>query len=250
MNQKLNYFSAIKFLSKYMNEYKKHFLMFYFGWFVDSILTILMPILFGIMIDEIVYYQNVESFMRIAMLFLVCILFSGGLYFLLYAQHGYLMNMYVFSIRKDVFKHLQKCDARYLANASTGEILAILQNYSEQCMHFVIRNIIHTVNGILLIVLYAVYLVLIDWRIGLVAFSTGVFSVFINTRFKGKIRKLGTEEREYYGKNVSWLYEIFTAMRDIRMLGAQKKVEGCFTSIYIRICWRLQNGLIFGRQDT
>ena len=225
MKDKLNYFSAINFLSRYMKDYKKHFFMFYFGWFFDSILTLVMPILFGIMIDEIVYYQNLSAFLQIALTFLVCVLFSGVLYFLIYAQHAYLMNMYVFSIRKDVFSHFQKCKAQYLTNMSTGELLATFQDYSEECMHFVIRNIIHTINGILLIVLYAVYLVIIDWRIGAIALSTAIFSVFINTRFQGKIRRLGSEERELYGKHISWIYEIFTGMRDIRMLGARDKVE-------------------------
>lgn len=228
MSRKLNYFSAIKFLSKYIKNFTKHFVMFYFGWLVDSVLTMVMPILFGIMIDEIVYYQNIGLFIKIALVFLVCILFSGALYFLLYAQHGYLMNMFVFSIRKELFEHLQECDAGYMANATTGEIIAVVQDYPEQCMHFIIRNIIHTVNGILLLVLYTVYLIIIDWRIGLIAFVTSVVSVFLSTRFKGKIRSLGDEERNYYGKHVSWLYEVFNAMRDIRILGAEQKVEETF----------------------
>lgn len=228
MNVKLHYFSAIKFLSKYIRGHQKHFLMFYMGWLFDSVLTVITPILLGIMIDEIVYYQNLESFIKLALIFFICILFSGILYFLVYAQHGYLMNMFVFSIRKDVFRHLQKCDARYLSNITTGEVLAILQDYSEECMHFVIRNIIHFVNGILLILAYGSYLVILDWRIGIIAFSTAIFSVLINTRFKGRIRNLGNQERECYGKYVGWMYEVITALRDIRMLGAKEKVEETF----------------------
>ena len=228
MSEKLNFFSAIKFLSQYMKGFKKQFIMFYFGWLVDSILAIVMPILFGIMIDEIVYYQNTKSFVEIAFLYFVCILFSGGLYFLVYAQHGYLMNMFVFSIRKDVFAHLQRCTAKYMADSSTGEILAILHRYPEECMHFVIRNLIHSVNGTLLILLYTAYLTIVNWRIGTIAFAMGLLSVFVNTRFKGKIRKLGEEEREQYEKNVSWLYEVITALRDIRMLGARRRVEEIF----------------------
>ena len=192
MSEDMNFNTAIKFLATYMKNFKKQFIMFYFGWLLDSILMIVMPILFGIMIDEIVYYQNIETFINISLLYFVCILFSGGLFFIVYAQHGYLMNMFVFSIRRDVFSHLQKCNANYMSNSSTGEILAILQKYPEECMHFIIRNIIHAVNGVLLILLYTIYLMLIDWGIGILVFVTGIFSVVVNTKFKRTIRQFGS----------------------------------------------------------
>lgn len=39
MKKKLNYFAALKFLSKY----KRNFIMFYCGWFFDIVLSIAMP---------------------------------------------------------------------------------------------------------------------------------------------------------------------------------------------------------------
>ena len=227
-DKKLNYFSAIAFLKKFMRGYRKNFMMFYSGWLVDSILAIILPILFGIMIDEVVYYQNLDSFVRISLFFLTCILFSGGLYFLLYTQHGYLMNMFVFSIRRAVYRHLQQCDAQYLVNTSTGEILAVLQDYPSQCMHFIIRNMIHLYNGILMALLYGIYLIVIDWRIGMAALLAAVLSVFVNTRFKKKIRDLGNEERKAYGEYAGWIYEVITALRDIRMLGGMNRIEESF----------------------
>ncbi len=227
-DEKLNYFSAIRFLGKYMKGYRKHFIMFYTGWLVDSILVILLPVLFGIMIDEIVYYRNLSSFVKVATLFLVCILFSGGLYFLLYAQHGYLMNMFVFSVRRDIFNHLQKCDAAYLVNASTGEILALLQDYPAQCMHFVIRNMIHFYNGILMCLLYGIYLLRIDLYIGIITLAAALLSVFVNTKFKKKISDLGNKEREAYGKYIGWVYEVIAALCDIRMLRGEKRIEKKF----------------------
>lgn len=229
MSEKLNYFSAIRFLGKYIKDYKKNFVKFYVGWLVDSILTMILPILLGIMIDEIVYYQNLESFLWVSVFFFICIIFSGVLYFLIYAQHGYLMNMFVFSIRRDVFKHLQKCDAQFLAGSATGDIISTTLRYPGECMHFIIRNIIHFINMILMIGLYGTYMVLIDWRLGAIAFCAAVFSTAINMKFSKKIRKLGDEERRYYGKHVSWMYEIITALRDIRILGAREKVEEDFS---------------------
>ena len=102
--------------------------------------------------------------------------------------------------------------------------MAILQRYTFECMHFVIRNIIHFINGILSILVIATYLFIIDWRIGLFIFFMAPFFVLTNTRLGRKNRDYGDRQREYYGGYVSWLFEIISALRDIRMLGAQKKV--------------------------
>ena len=70
-NSGLNYFSAIKFLFIYINKHKKNFIMFYFGWFFDMIISVVTPILFGIMIDEIVYYQNIDIFIRLSLVYII-----------------------------------------------------------------------------------------------------------------------------------------------------------------------------------
>lgn len=70
MKDKLTYFGALKYLSKYMRKYKTNFICFYIGGLLDSVLAIGMPILFGVMIDEIVYYQNVSTFVKIAIFLL------------------------------------------------------------------------------------------------------------------------------------------------------------------------------------
>lgn len=228
MNKKLTYFAAIKFLSKYIAKHKRNFIMFYFGWFFDTMLSVTLPILFGIMIDEIVYYQNIDTFIKISLVFVIMSIFSCFLYFFIYAQHGYLMGMFTVDIKRDIFKHLQKCDAQYMTDASTGDIIATLQHYSNECMHFVIRNIIHILNRSLVILVIAIYLFLISWQIGLFILIAAPISVFINAKFGKKIRGYGDKQREYYGGYISWVFEILSSLRDIRMLGAQKKTNEIF----------------------
>jgi ATP-binding cassette, subfamily B, bacterial len=228
MDKKLNYFTAIKFLSRYIKKHRRNFCMFYLGWLFQSSFAISLPILFGIMIDEVVYYQNLLTFTRISLIFITFTISSCVLYFLIYVQHGYLMNMFVFNIRKDIFGHLQKCDAEYLTTSDTGELIASIQNYSSECMHFIVRNMIHMTNEAILIIVYGIYLLVIDWRIGLVALLTAPLSTFINSKYGKKIRNYGDEQRKYYGGYISWMFEIISALRDVKMLGAKKKTEEMF----------------------
>lgn len=189
------------------------------------LLGIVMPILFGIMIDEIVYHQNIASFLRISLVFVIMSVFSCVLYFLIYAQHQYLMSMYVYDIQRDIFRHLQKANAEFMADAKTGDIISIVQHYARECMHFVIRNIIHITNGCINLVLLTVYIFIISPWIGLLMLVAVPVSVIINARFGKKIRDYSNEQREYYGDYISYIYEVFTAIRDIRLLGAVSKVS-------------------------
>ncbi|MDR0948387.1 MAG: ABC transporter ATP-binding protein/permease, partial [Lachnospiraceae bacterium] len=222
---KLGYWGAIKYLSKYIFRHKRNFIMFYFGWFFDTLLSIMMPILFGIMIDEIVYHQNVDSFLRISLVFVVMSVFSCLLYFLIYAQHQYLMSMYCFDIQRDIFKHYHKCSAEYLSDSKSGDMVTLIQFYARECMHFVIRNIIHITNGILEMILLVFYLFIISPWIGCLILVAAPISVWISAKFGKKIRTYSNEQREIYGNYVSYIYEVFTAIRDIRLLGAKQKVN-------------------------
>jgi len=228
MNEKLTYIGAIKFLSKYIRKHRYNFLMFYLGWFIDMILAVAMPILFGVMVNEIVYYQNTPVFVRVSAVFVIMSLFSCVLYFFIYAQHHYLTSMYIFDIKMDVFAHIQKCEAQYLGGVSSGDMVTTIQNYSAECMNFITRNVIHTSNHILTLLAVTAYLFVIHWQIGLLLLFLAPVSVWVNARFGKKIRGYGDRQRAYYGTYISWIYEVLSGLGNIRMLGAEAKVKRDF----------------------
>lgn len=228
MTKRLNYFTTIQFLSRYIGRHWKNFIMFYCGWFFDTALSMILPILSGIMIDQIIYYQDLDTFLRISLVFAVMLIFSCILYFFIYAQHHYLMNMYTLDIRRELFGHMQKCDAQYMSGASSGDIIMMLQSYSQECMHFIVRNVIHFFNGLVRIAGMILYLFVLDWRIGLFILAAAPLSVVINTVAGEKIRTFGSRQREYYGTYVSWVFECLSGIRDIRMLGAVRRTDRAF----------------------
>ncbi|GFI46785.1 putative ABC transporter ATP-binding protein [Lachnospiraceae bacterium] len=235
MEKRLNYLTAIQFLSKYIKKYKKNFIMFYLGWLFDTALAVVTPILSGIMVDEIIYYQNLGTFLRISLVFAILLVFSCILYFFIYAQHHYLMNRYTLDIRRDLFAHFQQCDAQYLSGASTGDMVVMFQDYSQECMHFVIRNVIHFINDILSMAAVSAYLFLMDWRIGMFILAAAPVSVYVNIVFGKRIRGYADRQRDHYGRYISWVFECLSGLRDIRMLGAEAKVNREFKESHRRM---------------
>ena len=66
MKEKLTYFSCIRFLKKYIDRYKKNFIMFYLGRVFELFLNFLLPVVFGIMNDAVVYYHNFNTFLQLS----------------------------------------------------------------------------------------------------------------------------------------------------------------------------------------
>ncbi len=230
MNNKLNYFTSIKFLSKYIKKYKKNFILFYVGELFNALLKVYIPITFAIMIDEIVYYKNISVFLNVSLIFIVMLLFSCALYYFSENQHCYLSILYAFDIKKDVFDNLQMADAEYMSNANTGDIINTVQSYTKECMHFVIRNIFHMINNILILIFLVVYIFLLGWQIGLLMMIIVPLSVFVSVKFGKKTKKYANEQRQNYAEYSGWLYEMLSGLRDIRMLGAQDTAKNLFVN--------------------
>ncbi|CAH1209523.1 Putative multidrug export ATP-binding/permease protein [Paenibacillus plantiphilus] len=226
--EKLNYYTTIKFLFKYIAMHKKNYILFYFGWLFDALLKIFTPIMFAVMIDEIVYYNNIDVFLKISLSFVIMLLFACVIHFFCQAQYAYLEIMFTFDIKKDVYKAMQAAQANYMSDAKTGDIINIIQSYSNECMVFVIRNIIHTINNLLSLIVYIAYILVIGWQFGLLMLVSVPISIYITSKFGRKVRNYSDEKRVRYDAYNGWLFEMFSGIRDIRMLGAKNRVNKSF----------------------
>ena len=229
MIERIGFFDGVKFLSRYLGRHKRNFTLFYLGWFLDSILTVISPIIFATMIDQIVYYRNISVFLRVSLVFVVMSLFSCLLYFLLYTFHHYLSCMFNFDIQRDIFRKLLAMDARYMSNVKSGDFITTLHGDTFECLHFVVRNCIHMTNGVLKGFFYIVYIYFISIPAGLIVTAFVPVLIFATFRLKGTTRTLAEKERSVYGNYVSWLFEILKGIPDLRLLSAQGKARQDFT---------------------
>ncbi len=245
MNKKLTYFSTVKFLSKYIFAYKKNYIMFAIGWLFDILLSIFTPIMFAVMIDEIVYYQNISVFFKISISMVIMILFACIVHFFTQQQYAYLQIMYAFEVKKDLFNAVQYAKAEALADMQAGDTLNTIQSHAFECMVFVIRNIIHTVNNFFALIFYIIYIFVIGWQFGLLMLVGIPLSVYATIKFGKVTRKCNDEYNAVYGKYSGWLMERLSTLQDIRLLNAQDVEENNFTGFQKKLFHREnQNSVI------
>lgn len=159
---------------------------------------------------------------------MVMLLFSCFLYFFSETQHCYLSIMYAYDIKKDIFDHFQIADSEYMSNVKSGDIINMISSYANECMHFVIRNIIHMTNNIVLLIMLIAYVFIYGWQIGLLMLVIVPLAVFVSIKFGKKTKEYANEQRKNEADYNGWLFEVLSGLREIRVLGAKETTNRAF----------------------
>lgn len=224
----LSFFGALRFVNQFLDNMHLQLVLFYFGWLFDTIIGVLSPVLFGVMINQMVYYRNLSVFIQVGLAFFGLSVFSCIQYFLLYELYGHFWNGLIYRVRCRLYSVVLKMDARTMANTNYGDMAQLIQWQVMECVSFVVRNVIHNINNYINILICLVIAFLIQPWIALVLAVMVPVSVLISYQYGKRIREQQAKNQEAYGKYISWLYEIFNALRDIRLLGAEERVGRLF----------------------
>ena len=67
--------SALKYFSIFYDKMHFNFFLFYFGRLITMLESVIVPILIGLMINLVVYYQDFERFLQVGMICSVSVCF-------------------------------------------------------------------------------------------------------------------------------------------------------------------------------
>lgn len=216
---------AVSFLKKYIKPYIKHFIAFYAGWLVETIAVILTPKMLGIMLDQIIYQQDLMGFFKVSLVVVFLSVFSCILYYWIYAQHHYLMIMYTFGIKVDVLEQFMEIEPEILSSLSAGELISLIQEYPSECMHFLIRGFIHQINNVIIVGTILILSFKIHVIIGILMLLLSIVCAGTSIFFGRKNKNASIRQRRVYGNYIGWLYEVIENAADICFLNAQDTMK-------------------------
>lgn len=191
--KKLNFMTTFRFLWQYVRDMKWKYAFFYVGWLFHTIVGVIAPILFGNMIDEVIYENDLRGFLRMSLFFLGMTLFGIALYYIIYEMYGCLWNGMNRRLRAAMFEQLQHLEASELTSLQHGDTANMIQFWSNEGVHFMIRNVVHNANNLFRILLYLVFLFRINPVFGIVSVvmvPVSVSATFaVNDRIRANSRK-------------------------------------------------------------
>lgn len=225
---KFTYFSCFRFLWKYARKYCCNFLLFFCGCLLDYSLFIAVPIISGIMLDQMIYYGNMNVFSKLGFLQLFIVILYSYNYFATYNQHSYLTANFLYDVKSDAFRHLINGLPKNIQSCNAGEYIAIIDDYAGEALNFYIKNFIHNITNLLNVCFCVIYIFIINWQLGVIVLIIVPMSVIISHFLGEKVRADAEDKQhrliEYTGKVVEWL----KCLRDIKLISAQKKVFSDF----------------------
>lgn len=222
MNKKL--INELHFLYQYIKKSKRSFVLFFIGWHLEAIVNLMLPLLFGYLIDEIVYYKNSTNLLKIMLVIIVVSVFLCSLYFFIYTFYNNNYGKYATNIKLDIMKHLARLDMSKVQEYKNGEIITMVDNYTDECITIINRNVIYTFYCIFVIITYSIYIFFVNVKLGLCAGIFVILSTIISLKRTEKINLYAAKEKKVYGKYTGWLLEMINGIRDLRLLGAEDKV--------------------------
>jgi len=215
---------SLKFLKPYLMDKKMVLFLFYFGWLFEICLSIISPIIFSIMINQIVYYSNLKLFISLGFVFAITLFFECIIYYILYELYNQLWNSLSYHCKKDLFDKYLNMTVEELYDTKEGDVAGLILWQSFDSVDFVVRNIIHNINNYIRIILYIYLLFAINPIIGGTIIFILPLSLWINNYASKKVREKNNQSKSFYGDYMGWLNEMLSSLMQIRILGGEKHV--------------------------
>lgn len=228
--QKLNFFRTAQFLWKYTRNLRKQYILFYAGWLFQTVVEVITPIVFGIMINKIIYDNDLRAFLKIGAVFFAITVFGILLDYAIYEAYGSLWNGINRRLRTGMFEQLQKLSAKEMAALNHGDTVNMIQFWASEGVHFMIRNIVHNANNILRILICVTIIFWVNPLFGAVTLIMVPLSVLSTRKITARIRKNSEKNKDNYSKYISWLFGVAAALGELRLWG----VEGDILKKYER----------------
>ena len=226
----LNFGSTVKFLWSLMEGMKKQYLLFYFCWLFHTIAGVVSPLIFGEMIDCVIYENDLPGFLKIGMAFFGITVFGIALYYVTYELYSVVWNGIHRRLRVGIFRKLQTLTAEDMTELQHGDTTNMILFWTSEGVHFMVRNVVHNLNNCLRILFCLIVMFLINPVFGLVSVVIVPLSVIAAFSIGKRIRANSGKGNEIYAKYVSRLFEIAGAFSEIKVWGAKdyilKKYDG------------------------
>ena len=194
-------------------------------------LSLIPPLLQGAVVDEVVGPQNLQ---RIVLLIGALLLVYGGIALAdvgdSYIRHT-VGERFLFDLRVRLYDHLQRLSLAFYDRTSTGEIMSRVSNDVNALEQFITHGVILTLVDGLRLLGASVILMVMDWRLALVALIPVPFIAFALRRFNRNVRPIYRLVRDRLGDINAKLQDELAGMRVIQAFGQETAEATRFTMV-------------------
>ena len=204
-------YSFKKLLSE-IKKYKKEFILAQIIAILATIISIPIPMLMPLLIDEVLLqkpgfwtdtiskiFGNCDAFCYVLITLIVVVLLRSAFVILNIAQTFIFEKItkdITYKIRLRVLNHLKHISINEYENLKTGDIASRLISDVNTIEEFLIKSVSKFVISSLTLIAVAVVLLLINWKLGLFILLLNPFVVVLSGKIARKVKKYKKEENK------------------------------------------------------
>ncbi len=137
----------------------------------------------------------------------------------LFSRIGYQM---VYTLRREVFAHLQQLSLSYYSRARTGELLTKVTGETEVFKDVFVESVLISSAQILTVLGMLVVMFWLNWQLSLVTLVTLPILFFALAYIYGKIKISTRQQREREGKIAARVSEVLSSVTLVKAFGREK----------------------------
>lgn len=219
----------LKRLLTYVQPWKKHVLIAIVMLVISSLASLTGPYLLKVAIDDFIKAEFLSIEERYSGLVFIAIIYLAAQLLAWIASYyeTYFMswagNNAVYSIRQDLFRHLQKQDITFYEKQPSGQIMSRVTNDVNSLSELVSSGLTKVIGDILTLIAIVVIMVSMHPLLALYSFVTLPFLLYLTFGFRNVIRDAFRKVRAEIAKVNANLQESISGVRVTQSFGREEE---------------------------
>ena len=213
-----------KIIFLYVKNHIFTFIILFLCILVTSFLSVIYPLMFGNLIDEICYDGDFARFLNIVFTYALIFLTGQVFHFILNMSWAKLMTKFLFDIRKDLFNRVISGKGKYLSSVHSGDVVYRMGPDVEQFMNYIHWNTFYFVANVIRFIFSLVAAAFVFWPMAIAIIIATPIVYYSSKYFSKKVKPLYETINEKNGLLSSWAFEVLKGIKDIKLLSASRNV--------------------------
>jgi ATP-binding cassette, subfamily B, multidrug efflux pump len=196
-----------------------------------SILQLAQPYLMKLAIDRYIATADLAGLDRVALGFLAILLGSFALEYLQTWVLQMIGQRIMFDMRMEIYGHLQRIDLQFYDRNPVGRLMTRVTTDVDVLNDLFTAGVVSIFGDIFTLLGIMIVLVVLDWRLALLAFSVLPLIVLVTQWFRTHVRESYRTVRTWIARINAYLQEHITGMATVQLFRRERRSYDRFDEI-------------------
>lgn len=196
-----------------------------------SMAELTQPWLTGVAIDRYIATGDLDGLWRLGRWFLLLLV---GAFVFEYIQTSVMQTIgqkILHRVRQDVFEHLQRLDVKFYDRNPVGRLMTRVTTDVDALNDLFASGVVTVFGDLLMLFGIMAFMVAMDWRLALVAFSVLPLIAWATNWFRRNVRENYRQVRGLVAKLNAFMQEHLTGMGTVQLFSQQARIYNQFEAI-------------------